>query len=217
MDDLARIRFVTANYSALQGLRAVLIGLVMASAAYWSSLKRGPSRDLTLPMVCAALFALAYWMIDRYYARVFGRVEPPSRRWPEILIGLLFAPLALAAFVFDTAPQLQERVFGGDLPVSVFALLTAAAVLLDGSRSIWPFRGCRKTVAPYLAIITAGSLLLIAVSFHQALPAGWVTAAGLRASVDASYILVGVVLVLLGLATHTYLTHKVGLPVGGAA
>jgi len=216
MDDLARIRFVTANYSTLQGLRSLPIGVGLAAASYWSSLQQGPSRDLTYPILFAGVCSLAYWMIDRYYARVFGRVKLPRRWWPGSLVRLLFAPLALAAFVFDTTPQVQGRIFGNELPVSVFALLTAAGILFDGCLSIWPFRRYRKTVASYLAIVGAGSLLLIAASFHQALFAGWAAAAGLRSSVDASYILVGVVLVLLGLVTHIYLTDKMGAPVGDA-
>ena len=42
-----QIQFIAANYSRMQGLRAVPVGLFTASAAFWTEKQPG---DLTIPL-----------------------------------------------------------------------------------------------------------------------------------------------------------------------
>lgn len=74
MRDLERVRYVTGNFSALQGLRRTVIGLLglvnFANVAGWTD----GWELVSLLAVCA--LALLYWQADVYYKRYFGNVEP---------------------------------------------------------------------------------------------------------------------------------------------
>jgi hypothetical protein len=75
MPDLEKIRFLTVNYSRLQGLKAVPLGLLLFLTVLWTNARYGPAKDLTLPLLMLMGGMLLYAVIDRYYKKTYGRVE----------------------------------------------------------------------------------------------------------------------------------------------
>jgi hypothetical protein len=77
MQDLKRVQYVTAYYSALQGLKLVPFGLLFllfaAQAGGWNGLGRQGDCTLTLPLLLVVI--ALYFVIGRYYDRTFGRVQ----------------------------------------------------------------------------------------------------------------------------------------------
>src|SRR5678815_5112765 len=104
MPNLQNIRFVTANYSYLQGLKFLPLGVAMFGVALWANGLRGPARDLRLlvPLGLVIGLALTIVLIARYYAQTFGHVKrtPQSVRVERVL-SALGVPLALVAGWFD--------------------------------------------------------------------------------------------------------------------
>jgi uncharacterized membrane protein YoaK (UPF0700 family) len=120
MTDLQKVRFITVNYSRLQGLKAVPSGLLLFLVVLWANAQTGPARDLTLPLVWLLAGAVLYALIDRYYKRTYGRVEPAGHAyWMDVLLSTAFSIIALGAFWADM--QFSE------IPVSFFALIFAAS------------------------------------------------------------------------------------------
>ena len=126
----AQIRFIAANYSKLQGLREVPVGLFVTTVAVWSVEHQG---DLGIPILFALGAALLYWLIDRFYINRFGRIRQTSRtRSWELIASILFGVLALLAFWLDTAR---------DLPFSVLGLVVAAELFEDFWRATQSIKG----------------------------------------------------------------------------
>jgi magnesium-transporting ATPase (P-type) len=101
-DRLAQIKFMAANYTRLQGLRAIPLGLLAVFVSIWALSNQGPTAKLTEPILAAIAAALLYLWIDRYYNHTFGRVKQPSSRhkteWIESIVG---GTVALSAFVLE--------------------------------------------------------------------------------------------------------------------
>jgi hypothetical protein len=123
-DHYDQIRFIAVNYSGLQGLREVPIGLFVASVSLWTIKHQG---DLGLPILAALAAALLYWAIDRFYADTFGRIRQTAkvRSW-EIMVAILSGILAWLAFWLDTAQK---------LPLSTLGILLATVIFEESWRS----------------------------------------------------------------------------------
>ncbi len=148
MQDLKRIRFVTANYSYLQGLKWVPYGgwvLLVGASFLVPGLGRWVSWGLMLFFTAAAVLAIV--LIQRYYNRAFGRAQPSRahRLW-EWGFGVVGGILGLAAFGVDT---LQK------LPVSLVGLTCAAAILCDYARLNWYARSSFRSYAVVLTLVVA--------------------------------------------------------------
>jgi len=185
MQDLKRIRFVTANYSYLQGLKWVPYGLWLLLVV---ALLQIPGWVRWMPWAFAVVTGaavLAILVIQRYYNRAFGRARPSlaHRLW-EWGFAAVGGAVALAAFWLDMTQK---------LPVNLVGLTCAAAILCDYARLNWYARGWFRNYA--LGMV----LLVAAVSFLPALgvPA-W------RALLVV-FTAMGVVLVVLGVLDHLLL------------
>src|SRR5215471_12235880 len=71
--DYDRLRFVTSNFPALQGLRQVALGIVLALMIL--ALRLDEPWNLVLFALLMALLGAAWWRIGKYYEHRFGRVE----------------------------------------------------------------------------------------------------------------------------------------------
>jgi hypothetical protein len=172
----------------LQGLRGVPVGLFIAAAGIWVSLPVGQDGGLGVPLVMVVIAGLAYFLVDRYYARTFGQVNPTgAERNREILIALLLGALTFFAFLFDTAKI---------LPISVFGLVFAGAMFTDFSRS-FARPSFQNTSETFLAPILIGVAALL-----PALGIFWWQAFGLQSSEAGMLVLIGVLLTISGIVGH---------------
>jgi hypothetical protein len=188
MQDLKRIRFVTANYSYLQGLKWVpygiwvlllLASLLVPKQASWASW------GLILLITVGAILAIL--LIQRYYNRAFGRAQPSlaHRLW-EWGFAIVGGVLALAAFWLDVTLK---------LPVNLVGLTCAAAILCDYVRLNWYARSWFRGYALMLTLLVAG--------------ASWLPALGVPMwpALLTVLALMGVVLVALGVLDHRLLVQ----------
>ncbi len=196
MQDLKKIRFVAANYSNLQGLRIVPLGLCLLGVCWWAARLNYPARpvDFVLPIALLAVTIALLFLIDRYYLRVYGRVQrTPQSRNLEVLLGTVGAALGLAAFWVDALVR---------LPFSLLGLIFTAGLLVDYIRMTWLVKGRFLLYYPLAAVIMAVFSLLPVLGAPE-----WWQAFGLRNQMVGIAMLIGVICVLAGIWGHIYLAR----------
>ncbi len=190
-DHYAQIRFITANYSRLQGLRAIPTGILAVFASVWSLYNHGPTARLSQPILVALLAALLYWFTDRYYNRAFGQIkQTPRQRTREIVLSIGCGALALLAFVFDTAKI---------LPISTLGLVLATSFLEYFSRvdkSEWkkiPMLFPENIVAAILTVVIS-LLPWFGISAWDIL--------GIKSQIVGVFMIFGIVIIVIGIWGH---------------
>jgi len=132
MEDLKRMRVITAHYRSLQGLRMLPWFLWVLALGAVNPAMGLPQGRLDYQCLLIVPGLAVPWMLSRlignYYDRVFGRVEglPPRNRPVEVLAGVVFVVMAYIAFVIDSLQW---------LPVSMVGLIMAAAFFAQWWRS----------------------------------------------------------------------------------
>ncbi len=112
-DRYDQIKFLAANYTRLQGLRAIPLGLLVVYVSAWALSNQGPTANLSGPFIAVVIAAMLYWLTDRYYNRTFGRVkQSPSRRKVELIESVIGGVVALVAFVLETSRLLPISALG---------------------------------------------------------------------------------------------------------
>ena len=204
MPSLEKIRFITVNYSRLQGLKAIPSGLLLFLVVLWTNGQKGPARDLTLPLLWLFFGIVLYGGIDWYYRRTYGRVEPTRRvLWADVILSTVFSLVALGAFAIDME---------FNLPVSIFALVFAAGLLSDY------FRMLRLAGVKSLAIFPAGLLCIIEIALSAFLPLlgqPALAVLGFHSPLFLVYAVDGIITVIYGIAGHLYLVRS--MPPAGEA
>jgi len=197
MTDIQKIRFLTVNYSRLQGLKAVPSGLLLFLVVLWANAQTGRARDLTLPLLWLLAGALLYALIDGYYKKTYGRVEPAGHVfWMDVILSTGFSIIAIGAFVLDIRAV---------IPVSLFSLLFALGLLLDYIRMT------RLAGAGTAAIFPIGLLCIgeLALSAFLPLLGGTVLGVfGFRSPMFLVYAVDAVIIVVYGIAGHLYLVRS---------
>jgi hypothetical protein len=197
MPDLERVRFLTMNYSRLQGLKAIPSGLLLFLVVLWTNGQKGATRDLTLPLLWLFLGVILYGVIDWYYRRTYGRVEPTRRAlWTDVILSTIFSLVALAAFAVDVEFK---------MPLSIFALVFAAGLLLDY------FRMLRLAGVKSLSVFPAGLLCILEMALSAFLPLlgePAFAAIGFRSPLFLVYAVDGIITVIYGIAGHLYLVRS---------
>jgi hypothetical protein len=197
MPDLEKIRFLTVNYSRLQGLKAVPLGLLLFLTVLWTNARYGPAKDLTLPLLMLMGGMLLYAVIDRYYKKTYGRVEQAGHVYGiEFLLAGLFSLIAVGAFFVDTRSL---------VPVSVFGLVFAAALLLDYFRMLKLAGAKTAAVFPAGLACTAGMVLA---ALLPLLGEDIFREIGIRSPILMVYAVSGILVVAYGLAGHLYLAQS---------
>lgn len=190
-DHYTQIRFLAANYSKLQGLREVPVGLLVASVSVWAMYNHGPTADLTLPILLTAGAILLYWLIDRLYINAFGRIRPTAkmRLW-ETTVSILFGVLALLAFWLDTAQ---------DLPFSVLGLVFAAALFEEFWRATRSVKD--RSLRLYPENFIAACLILM-LSLLPLTGLAWWEKLGLKSQVLSMLTIIGFLITAAGIWGH---------------
>ncbi len=114
--DLIRIRYVTANFHGLQGLRSLPLGFIFlvaaAGTAGWPPFSV-PAQSGYPELVVLVVCIVFYWRTGIYYQRRFGRVERSATpAWQYVV----FWGLAIGASIIDGKTS---------LPVSLLSLFFA--------------------------------------------------------------------------------------------
>ncbi|PWH11732.1 MAG: hypothetical protein DDG60_16925 [Anaerolineae bacterium] len=185
---IEQIQYLTQNYSRLQGLRAIPVGIFVLLAGIWANFAAG---NLGMPFVLLLITWLGYGLIDQYYARQYGKVTTlRQRRIQEFITGILFMVLALVSFVFDSAQVLA---------MSSVGLVIAAGILADFWQNI------SKPAYSFEAIISAALIAMLSL-----LPlAGWQWWhwVGVGTLTNGILILSGLLMIGMGVIGHGRLTH----------
>lgn len=202
MNDLKQIRFVATNYSNLQGLRAIPMGFCLLSVTLWSN--GAPEKNFVLPFIYIAISAILYFIIDRYYLRVYGRVQrtPESRRL-EWVIGVAGAGLAVGGLWLDST---------NNLPLSLVGLVFATGLLADYIRITWLVKGRSLLYLP----LGAASMALVSLLPLLGLPDWWL-AFGLKSQILGICIAIGIYALLAGIWGHIYLVRTLPALASGEA
>ncbi|RPI31206.1 MAG: hypothetical protein EHM70_12030 [Chloroflexota bacterium] len=197
MQDAQKIRFLAANYSNLQGLKAVPLGLLMLLVVYWANAQRGPARgSLVIPVLLGLGAAGLYTWIDHYYKTHYGQVvSTPQQKRAEVIFGVAGGVIALAAFIADMTLE---------LPLSLIGLIFAGAFIFEY------LRVSRQRKSTYLfAQMLAGFVIVLAVNLLPLLGlSGWWAAIGMRSHFLAVLAVAGVVMLASGLSGHLYLSRQ---------
>jgi hypothetical protein len=201
MADLRKIRFVTVNYSRLQGLKAVPPGLVLILTILWSNAHTGRTRDLTLPVLYLAGGIILYAVFDRYYRMKFGRVQQtPRTLWADVILSVAFSVAALWGFSVDISMK---------FPISVFALVFALGLLMDY------FRMLRIAGVSNPAFFPLGLIFITGIALSAFLPLleePDLTAFCFRSPLFLVYAVDGILILVYGLAGHAYLVRSMASP-----
>ncbi len=192
-DRYAQIKFITVNYSRLQGLRAVPVGLLCLFVAVWDNTRQG---QLDGPLVALLVSLLLYWLINRYYQRVFGQVTQTRRqhRW-EVAISVAFGAAALLAFALDTAEI---------LPLCALGLVFAAALFIDW----WRIQSVQHAAFTTFPENFIAAILILIVSLLPLLGISWWQGFGIRSQVTGVFMIVGVIITLTGIWGHIRTTRN---------
>ena len=195
MDTLKQTRFLAANYSSLQGLRALPLGLLLLFVSLWANGQHGPTRNLTLPILLGIATLAFLIAIDRYYSRVFGRVQRTlANRRLDVIVSVVFIILALGAFMVDTK---------FDFPVSSVGLVFAAIFLVEYLRVTLLYKN------RFYIINLALSILMVIVSILPLLGMAnfWITF-GIKHPLLGTSMVVGVIMAIGGIGAHIYFVRS---------
>lgn len=194
MQNLKEIRFVATNFSNLQGLRAVPLGLCLVLVCFWANGLQYPVRDFFVPVVGMVGSLMLLFAIDRYYLHAFGRVQrtPESLRL-EWLISAVGGILALGAFWLDISVK---------LPVSLLGLVCAAGTLVDYIRITWLVKWRFLLYYPLVAVLMAGVSVLPLLGVSN-----WWKACGLETQMLGIAMAIGIFMIITGIWGHIFLVH----------
>jgi hypothetical protein len=139
--NLKQIRYVTQNYSSLQGLKLLPLGLWLLFISLFTSELRWVISTLLLAIVLT-------WLVGIYYNRQFGQVRSlSSPSWKFVLVGLLALALLAASAAIDHYVV---------LPVSLLGLTIAMGLIVS-----WLQPAYRPRLHyPVMALLIAGTSVL---------------------------------------------------------
>ena len=197
--DFEAVRFLAVNYTRLQGLRCMPVGIFAIFITLWVNLlninleRNGMER--LIPVMIIGLFCLVLnLMIDRYYKKTFGSVSMTSRtRLIEALTVIFYIALVLGALWLDVDKNLKFSAVG---------LVMALGMMTDYLRMVYFARFWYK---PFTILNLICSLVIAAVSILPVLGFdGWWYQIGMKSELMGMFIIVGSVMIIFGLISHHY-------------
>lgn len=194
MQDLKMIRFVTGNFSQLQGLRMVPVGLMVLLVSFWANTLGSHKGSLLVPLVLFGASILAYLLVDRYYSRTYGRVRQDRKLWrKDMFLGLAGAILALVAFWVEVIFRFQYSLVG---------LAVVAGLIADYFRANWRLGWRELWYYPVMAVV----MLVLSLAPLIAGAEFW-PSIGVKMPVYGILMAAGIMIVLIGFWSHSYLAH----------
>jgi hypothetical protein len=197
MKDLATIRFLSSNYLFLQGLRLIPVGLVSLVLAAWANSDRRGAQDNDFLIGCYVFAIVGYYLVGRYYQRVYGVVRITFRQ-AVIDLGILAAATLLAGLTFWVDDHIP-------LPFSTFGIFLGLGLIADYVRMTWQVRGRYLKIQP----IFGGVILALSLLPWAGLGEWW-TLLGMRSAHLALLLIVSLVMLIEGWASHRLLVRLLG-------
>lgn len=184
----SKTKFLSENYSALQGLNAVPVGLGLFLVSLWSNAVQYPVKNILLPIILVLGSLVLSLVIDRYYKNTFGEVKPASTgRRSYWILQVVWGLLGIAAVWMDLTLH---------LPVSLIGLLFASIFLFDKP-------GVSVPLNRFSAVRLAAAVCIILVSISPLLLGkNWWDILGVRNTIIGVILSVGAVGVLQGVIWH---------------
>lgn len=191
---MRRIQFIAANYSRLQGLRGLPIGLLLFGMSFWANVQHGPApRPVLIPILLGMAAVGLYWLVDRYYKQAFGQVIPVTRGHLGWLVNIATTVLALVAFLIENTAHLSFSPTG---------IVLAAAFLIDYLMLVL------MTQQWYLPFWPVFPLLMSIVSILPVLGlADWWTVMGIKVQILGVMMASGLIMVAAAMSSHVYFTR----------
>lgn len=198
MHDLKQIRFVSANFLFLQGLRMIPLGLMLLFVTLWENANGGKggarSVDWAVVLIGLAVFFTLYFLIDHYYSRTFGKVRPtPESARLVYVFSLIGLVLAAGAAYLDMY---------SNLPFSAIGLVLAAGLIADFVRVNWPVKGRFLVYYPLSAVIIVLVSILPLLGVDH-----WWKFFGLKNQLFGITAMIGVFGILGGFCGHIFLVR----------
>ena len=188
MNTYKEIYMLTTRFSAYHGLKGIPVGLLLLVISLWANAQSGPSPSLFFPLSICILFAYLYWIVNRFYDRVFGVVIPEQRQKRIVCIyGAVSGIGALITFWVDVS---LSPTF------SVLCLFFSCLMLSDYLRL------ARQRGERLLYLYPAVALLMAVVSLLPLLGIEWWTLLGFKVPVLAVCAVFGLLISILGLIVH---------------
>jgi hypothetical protein len=207
MPDLENVRFLTAYYSRLQGLKAVPPGLILLLVSLWLNAQTGPTRDLFPLWIWTGIGAVLYVLIDRHYHQTYGRVEEQGHSLAaDVVFAAILSVVTIGALMMDDK---TVRIFLADgeprIPVSMYALLISMVFLLDYVRT------CRLAGVKNLTLFPGGLVCIGLIALSAFLPLlgndPWAVF-GFRSVLFLVYAWDGILMILCGMMGHLFLVRS---------
>lgn len=200
MTDLQKIRFITANFPILQGLKLMPVGIILSYASVFNDAQVGKeTRDLSIPCLLTPLFIAAYVLIHLYYQRTFGRVESTTKsRGKDFLVSMVVLAVGYAAFAVDSMRW---------IPVSFFALFLALVLLWTQAWMV------RQAGSKNLALFPPGLVCIALIFLSALLPLMRDKAAGLfgfHYAMTLVGVVIGILYMFYGVLEHLFLVRSLG-------
>ncbi|MDH5605439.1 MAG: hypothetical protein OEY93_00995 [Anaerolineae bacterium] len=193
MDNPQPVRTITTNFSGLQGLKQVPLGLMLSVISLWASAQTGPAKDIIFPVGCAILFFYIYQVVNNFYKRAFGTVIPTfKQRLLEAARVLVGAAAALTAFYVDVAIMPS---------ISMVGLVFGVAILAEY------FRISRKTNNNEMKYYPAAALFIFVLSSAPILGFNWWDPMGFKALILGICTVAGIAFTIIGMLTHISLEN----------
>jgi len=188
MNSLKQTRYFAKNYTQLQGLRAIPLGLCLLLVTIWANRQQGPARNFTLPILAVLAGLILYLLIDRYYNRAYGKVKRKVT-FADWIMEIALAGLALAAFIVDTREFFR---------ISLLGLTLAVTFAANG------FLYCRPaTVLFIFNLVLAAGMALLSLAPMIGI-SNWWNFLGLNHPLLAITFLFGISVVISGMIGHIY-------------
>ena len=190
MKAISQIKFLATNYSSLQGLRSVPLGLLLLLICLWANNQHGPAKDFILPIVFFLGAVLLSITIDQYYKHTFGDIKRTlTTRRIELIEGVVGGTLALGVFWVNISFQ---------LPFTPMGLVFAAAFLAADPKANFPFNKLS-----IIKLIFSICLVMLSIS---PLYSGvhWWSALGIKSALIGVTILFSMLIVAQGVIWHIF-------------
>lgn len=195
MRSITQTKFLATNYSYLQGLRLMPIGLCLLLISLWVNNHYGVVvKDFTLPIVFVLGSVLLFLMIDQYYKCTFGVVKLTlTARRIELILTVVVGILTIGTLWVDSEFE---------LPFTPIGLVFAIAFLADNPKAHFPLN--KFSIIKFIA-----STCLIIVSFLPLfLGANWWNAFGIQSATDGILILAGILMIGASVIWHIYFINS---------
>lgn len=196
MQTIQKTRFLAANYSNLQGLKSVPLGLLLLMVVIWANALNGRATNLALPIFLSVVTIVLFAIIQRYYLTHFGKIDrTKSQKRIEIVLGVLGGTAGLVAFVLDIRFNLL---------LSLVGLAFTGAIVGEYLRMQWYAPGhylLPLTVVSFVVMLVVSILPLLGMNY-------WWLLLGLRTQLFGVLLMAGLVIVINGLIGHWFFVHQ---------